>query len=121
MHPADRLDSSISASGSVAVVGLDPRPELIPSTVRARALEAAAGVEAVMEAFRAFNTGVIEAVQGSCAAVKLQAACYEAYGSPGWAVLEDTTRIAAEHELPVIIDAKRGDIGSTAEHYREAF
>lgn len=121
MHPADRLDTSISASGSVAVVGLDPRPELIPPPVRQRALEGAAGIDAVLEAFLAFNAGVIEAVQGLCAAVKVQAACYEAYGSSGWAVFERTAGIAAAHEIPVIVDAKRGDIGSTAEHYREAF
>ena len=121
MHPADRLDISIETSGSVAVVGLDPRPDLMPPAVRERALETRCGVEAVLEAFREFNSGVVEAVQGLCAAVKLQAACYEAYGSLGWAVLEHTARIAAEHGLPVIVDAKRGDIGSTAEHYREAF
>ena len=76
-----------------------------------------AGAEGVAEAFRIVNEAVIEAVAGRCAAVKPQTACYEAYGAAGWAALEATVACARDAAIPVILDAKRGDIGSTAAHY----
>ncbi len=68
-------------------------------------------------AFVEFNRAIIDAVAGQCAAVKPQAACYEAYGSAGFAALEATVAHAEAAGVPVILDAKRGDIGSTATHY----
>jgi orotidine-5'-phosphate decarboxylase len=122
VHVADRLQSVIDATHSVACVGLDPRPNLIPPALKDAALARHGDTcEAVAEAFLAFNCGVIDACAGHCAAVKPQAACYEAYGVAGWRCLAETVRYANEAGIPVIIDAKRGDIGSTAEHYRQAF
>jgi orotidine-5'-phosphate decarboxylase len=118
VHAADRLDQAIEATGSIACVGLDPRPSLLPPTLRdhhrGRHGPGAAGVAA---AFREFNEAIIDAVAGRCAAVKPQAACYEAYGSAGWAALEAAVAHAAAAGIPVILDAKRADIGSTTEHY----
>ena len=110
-------------TGSIACVGLDPRPDLVPLRLRRDAARAprqhqrggGGGVR------RALNRGIIEAVAGHCAAVKPQAACYEAYGAPGWAALVDTVRLAQDAGLTVIVDAKRGDIGSTSAQYRQAF
>jgi orotidine-5'-phosphate decarboxylase len=68
-----------------------------------------------------FNRGIIDAIAGRCPAVKPQAACYEAYGAAGWAALAETVSYARQAGLVVIADAKRGDIGSTAAHYRDAF
>lgn len=62
---------------------------------------------------------IVRAVAGHCAAVKPQAACYEAYGSVGWQVLERIVAEARGLGVPVILDAKRSDIGSTAVHYRQ--
>lgn len=121
MHAADRLDASSRASGSLACVGLDPRPDLIPPSVRQRALDRHGDTAAaVADAFRTFNLGVLDAVAGRCAAVKPQAACYEAYGAAGWRVLEATVAAARERNIPVVVDAKRNDIGSTATHYAQA-
>lgn len=118
MHAADRLDASIEATGSIACVGLDPRPELLPPGLKDRHLRASGGGAAsVAAAFREFNEAIIDAVAGRCAAVKPQAACYEAYGTAGWAALEATVAHAAAAGVPVILDAKRADIGSTATHY----
>jgi len=122
MHAADVLQSVIDRSGSVACVGLDPRPALLPPAVVDVALAAHGDTAAaVAAAFTAFNRGVIDAVAGRCAAVKPQTACYEAYGVAGWLALADTVAYARARGIPVIIDAKRGDIGSTAEHYQQAF
>lgn len=118
MHAADALDRSIGRTGSIACVGLDPRPALLPPSLRERVLAThGAGAAGVAEAFRIANEAVIDAVAGRCAAVKPQTACYEAYGSAGWAALEATVAHAAAAGIPVILDAKRGDIGSTATHY----
>jgi orotidine-5'-phosphate decarboxylase len=118
MHPADRLDATTEATGSIACVGLDPRPELLPPGLRDRHARASgSGAAGVAAAFREFNEAIIDAVAGRCAAVKPQAACYEAYGLAGWAALEATVTHAAAAGVPVILDAKRADIGSTATHY----
>ncbi|MBA3697593.1 MAG: orotidine-5'-phosphate decarboxylase [Planctomycetes bacterium] len=122
VHAADQLQSVIDRTGSIACVGLDPRPALLPSAVKEAALAKHGDTsEAVAAAFLAFNRGLLDAVAGSCAAVKPQSACYEAYGFAGVKALEETVRHAKALGIPVIMDAKRGDIGSTAEHYQQAF
>ncbi len=118
MHASDALDRSIERTGSIACVGLDPRPALLPESLR-RSVTAShgAGAAGVAEAFRISNEAIIDAVAGHCAAIKPQSACYEAYGVPGWRVLASTVAYAEAAGVPVILDAKRGDIGSTAAHY----
>jgi orotidine-5'-phosphate decarboxylase len=54
-------------------------------------------------------------------AVKLQVACFERLGPPGWAVLREVVESARAAGLLVIADAKRGDIGVTAAAYAQAF
>ncbi len=115
MHAADALDARIARTGSIACVGLDPRPDLLPPALVQR--HRGAGAAGVAAAFLDANRRVIDAVADHCAAVKPQAACYEAYGVAGWEALEATVRHAADAGVPVILDAKRGDIGSTAGHY----
>lgn len=117
MHAADALDARITSTGSIACVGLDPRPDLLPEALIARHRDAGGAMDGVAAAFIEANQRVIDAVADRCAAVKPQAACYEAYGLAGWAALEATVRHGAEAGVPVILDAKRGDIGSTAAHY----
>jgi orotidine-5'-phosphate decarboxylase len=122
MHPADALETAIRSHRSIACVGLDPRPELVPPALAAAALAAHGDTsEAVAAAFLAFNHGILAAVAGSCAAVKPQLACYEAYGSAGMRCLEATIRAARALGLPVIADGKRNDLGSTAVHYAQAW
>ncbi len=121
-HCADRLLAACERTQSLACVGLDPRVGLLPEAVRQQALAAAGGGrEGVCAAFQAFNRGIISAVAGRCPVIKPQVACYEAYGSAGMAVLEDTIATARAAGLEVIADGKRNDIGSTATHYREAW
>ncbi len=112
--------AAIESTGSVACVGLDPRPDLIPPTIVADARkEIHDRVSQVAYAFARFNHGLLDALVGVCPAVKPQVACYEAYGASGWRVLESTVRRAKELGFVVIIDGKRGDIGSTAVHYHQ--
>ncbi len=64
---------------------------------------------------------MIEATAEYCVAVKLQLACFERLGGPGWAALEATAAAARDHGLLVIADAKRGDIDISAAAYGQAF
>ena len=122
MHPADRLDAAIAATGSLACVGFDPRPALIPPAIAAEALRRHGDTRlAVAEAYGAWGEALLPAIAGACAAIKPQVACYEAYGAPGLAALERTIACARALGVSVIADAKRGDIGSTAEHYAQAW
>jgi orotidine-5'-phosphate decarboxylase len=118
VHVADALDARITATGSLACVGLDPRPDLLPPELVARHRDGpGTPEELVAAAFVEANQRIIDAIADRCAAVKPQAACYEAYGTAGWAALEATVRHACDAGIPVILDGKRGDIGSTAAHY----
>jgi orotidine-5'-phosphate decarboxylase len=95
------------------IVGLDPRVEYLPECVF--------GAETAAErAIYEFNKGIIDAVADMVAAVKLQIAMYELYGSRGIEAFERTVRYAKGKDLIVIGDIKRGDIASTAEAYAQA-
>ena len=62
----------------------------------------------------------IEAAGDACVAVKLQMACFERLGSPGWDALEDAVAAARDRGLLVIADGKRGDVPVTAAAYAQA-
>jgi orotidine-5'-phosphate decarboxylase len=64
---------------------------------------------------------VIEAAAEHCVAVKLQVACFERLGGPGWSALEQVATGARDQGLLVIADAKRGDIDVTAAAYAQAY
>lgn len=122
MQAIDRLQRAMDRTGSIACLGLDPRPALVPPPLVAAALAAHGDTQAgVAAAFLAFTTGLIDAAAGLIPAVKPQLACYEAYGVPGMACLEATIAHARARGLEVIADGKRNDIGSTAEHYAQAW
>lgn len=98
----DRLAAAMDASHSLICVGLDPQPQRTP-------------VDEILD----FNTRVIEATAGLACAYKPQSAFYEVAGNAGWQALRET--IAAVRQIApeavVILDAKRNDIGNTAEAY----
>lgn len=97
-------------------MGLDPVLERLPAALRPRRGGPAAGASAV----RSFCLGVLDAVAPHVPAVKLQSACFERFGHRGAKVAEEVLREASERDLQVILDAKRGDIAVTAEHYAES-
>jgi orotidine-5'-phosphate decarboxylase len=113
---AARLSSAQQASGSLVCVGLDPDPAKFPADLRAADAQGAAA------AMLAFNRRVVDATADVAAAYKPQIAFYSAVGAER--ELEATiayVRERAPHAL-VILDAKRNDIGNTADAYaREAF
>ncbi len=120
VHAADVLADRMRRLGTVACVGLDPRPSLVPPAIadRYRRIGRSAD-DAVAGAFLDVNRRILDAVADRCAAVKPQSACYEAYGAAGMQALAETIAHARAAGIPVILDAKRGDIGSTADHYAQ--
>jgi orotidine-5'-phosphate decarboxylase len=98
----DRLARRSAAVQTVLCLGLDPDPSGLP-----------AGFSADLAGVERFARLVLEAALPSVAAVKPNLAFYEAYGSAGIAALE-RLRAAIPVDVPVILDAKRADIGSTA-------
>jgi orotidine-5'-phosphate decarboxylase len=98
----DRLDARMRAVGSCLCLGLDPDPATVPPSL-------GTGLDGV-ERFAAL---LLEAALPYAAAVKPNLAFFEAFGSPGMAALE-RLRARIPADVPLIADAKRGDIGSTA-------
>lgn len=98
----ERLAARSAAVGSVLCLGLDPDPGSLPP----RFSPDIAGIER-------FARLLVEAAAPFAAAVKPNLAFFEAWGSPGLAALE-RIRAAIPSDIPVVADAKRGDIGTTA-------
>ena len=120
---ADRLHAAVRSKQTAALVGLDPRFERLPApVVRAAERRGAADENALKAAaFEEFCFRIIDVVAPLVPAVKPQAAFFEELGPAGMTVLQRVIRRAREASLIVICDAKRGDIGSTAEAYARAY
>lgn len=118
MHFADRLIEAVRERGNPVLVGIDPRPDALPSGFLDGFPSDRRGVA---EALAVFGREVIEVVSPRVPAVKFQAAFYEALGPEGMAALHATARHARQLGLIVLIDGKRNDIGSTAEAYGAAY
>ena len=103
-----RLAARRAAVGTRLCLGIDPHPDQLPAglTTDARGIEH-------------FARGLIEAAAPEACAVKINVAFFEAFGADGWAALERVRRDVPS-EIVCILDAKRGDIGSTAERYAES-
>jgi orotidine-5'-phosphate decarboxylase len=115
---ADRVADAVERKRSQLVVGLDPLLDLLPVELRG---EAVLGRAAAASAVARFCKGIIDAVGPHVVAVKPQSAFFEALGADGMHALEEVCDYARSTGLLVIVDAKRGDIGSTARAYAEAF
>jgi orotidine-5'-phosphate decarboxylase len=103
----DRLARRIDAADSVVSVGLDPDPDRLPDAV----------ADADLPRW-AFNRRIIDATHEHAACYKPNAAFYE--DSDGWRALRETIAYAHGKDVPVLLDAKRGDIGNTARQYARA-
>jgi orotidine-5'-phosphate decarboxylase len=103
------LSKQIKQKKSFLCVGLDTDINKLPSHFRK-----------TPENVRAFNRDIIMATFDTCVAYKINVAFYEAMGTAGWNCLKKTVELIPPH-LFIIADAKRGDIGNTANLYARAF
>ena len=120
----DRVASSVAARSSQLVLGLDPDPaRLWPRAVELadRAPGDRSTASRAARAVAAHCSLAIEATAAHCVAVKLQVACFERLGAPGWSALREVAQCARARRLLVIADAKRGDIDVSATAYAQAF
>ena len=101
----EQLDARANQSKSLLCIGLDPHTDLLP--------------ENTAEAARDLCFRVIDATADLACAFKPNSAFFEAFGAAGIAVLKEVIAHVPTN-IPVILDAKRGDIGSTAEAYAHA-
>jgi orotidine-5'-phosphate decarboxylase len=115
---ADRLAQAVERKRSQLVVGLDPRLDVLPMELRG---ESVLGRAAAASAVARFCKGIMDAVGPYIVAVKPQSAFFEALGSDGIRALEEVCEYARSAGLLILLDAKRGDIGSTSRAYSAAF
>ena len=105
---------------SQLVLGLDPDPRRLWPRANAPAGGNASPAERAAGAVVDHCMAVIESAGPACVAVKLQLACFERLGAPGWAALERAAQVAREAGLLVVADGKRGDVPVTAAAYAQA-
>jgi orotidine-5'-phosphate decarboxylase len=110
----------LAAKTAPCIVGIDPSVALMPEWFAER-LRGASSPEEKARGLEEYGLMVLEAVHDLVPVVKPQSAFYEMYGSHGIRALENTICRAKELGLFVLLDAKRGDIGSTAAAYAEAY
>ena len=114
----DKLINKIKETNNPTVIGLDPRYEMIPECIRSKYEET---LEGVAKAIVEFNKALIDEIYDVIPAIKPNVAFYEMYGLEGMKAFEETCKYAKEKGMLVIADIKRGDIGSTAKAYSNAF
>ena len=107
----ERIEEIVKGKGTNLCIGLDPYSSREERTKQ--------GDKACLAAALKANLRIIEATHPFAACYKPNIAFYEAFGGPGLAVLRQTLA-AIPREIPVILDAKRGDIDSTARAYADA-
>ena len=108
---ADRLVESVRAKNTPLCVGLDPFPERIPTLF---------GAENSLAALQAFSESIVAIAADHAGALKPQLGLFEPFGAEGVRIAQELTAQARAAGLVVILDAKRGDIGTTARGYARA-
>jgi orotidine-5'-phosphate decarboxylase len=130
---SDRLCEEVRSKKTVLVVGIDPRPDVLPASLIERYTKKAntetkqeenpAKVNAriIYYALRRFCFDIIDSTADLACAVKIQVAFFEQLGPAGWRHCADIIKYAHNKGLIVIADAKRGDIGTTSDAYAKAW
>lgn len=113
----DKLIEKIEQKQNPTVVGLDTSFDYLPDEMREGVNNFAGAADSIV----AFNKKLVDAVADIVPAVKVQVAYYEMYGVEGMRAFCDTCRYAESKGLIVMTDAKRNDIGATAECYAKAY
>jgi orotidine-5'-phosphate decarboxylase len=105
-----RIEQAFAKYGQLCV-GVDPHAQLLEEW----------GLPETVEGLKSFSLAVLEASIGRVGFIKPKVAFFEKFGAKGFAVLEQFAELAAAEDILVIMDAKRGDIGSTMTGYFDAW
>ena len=111
----DRLSIALEKNQTPLCVGIDPHISLMPELFKG------SSTKKQIEKLASFSLACIEAAQDRVPAIKPQVALFEKFGPEGMEVLQRIGRAAHDAGLLVIMDAKRGDIGSTSVAYADAW
>ena len=118
MNFADRLIEATRAKGTPLCAGVDPHLDMIPPLFRKGDMKATA--PATAEAIRDFSYELLARFRGKIPVIKPQSAMFERLGPQGMMIMADLCRDAIADDMLIILDAKRGDIGSTSTAYGHA-
>ncbi len=105
-----RLHAAVRERGRFCV-GIDPHPALLQQW----------GLNDDVAGLERFALSAVDALAPHCSLIKPQSAFYERFGSRGVAVLEKVVQRSREAGAQVLLDVKRGDIGSTSQAYADAY
>ena len=115
----DRLTEANRRTGSVLCMGIDPHCQMIPAIFGDATAEA--GSPQAISAVSNFITACLDSAIGKVTAIKPQVAFFEQQGPDGMRLLQTLGRAAIDAGMLVIMDGKRGDIGSTSTAYANAW
>ena len=115
MNFADKITLKTRKIGSPLCLGLDPHSNLIPKIFKKDSYELS------IKNIEDFLFEIIGIALNKIVALKPQVAFFEQWGPDGMSLLVKISKLARENNIPIIMDAKRGDIGSTSEAYAKAW
>ena len=115
MNFADKIILKTREIGSPLCLGLDPHPKLIPKLFKKNSQNLS------LKNIENFLFEIIDIAKNKVVAIKPQVAFFEQWGPDGMSLLVKVSKRARENNILVIMDAKRGDIGSTSDAYAKAW
>ena len=115
MNFADKITLKTREIGSPLCLGLDPHPNLIPKLFKKNSQNLS------LKNVENFLFEIIDIAKNKVVAIKPQVAFFEQWGPDGMSLLVKVSKLAQENDILVIMDAKRGDIGSTSDAYAKAW
>ena len=115
MNFADKITLKTREIGSPLCLGLDPHSNLIPKLFKNNLHKLS------IKNIEDFLFEIIDITKNKVVALKPQVAFFEEWGPDGMSLLVKISKLAKENNIPIIMDAKRGDIGSTSEAYAKAW
>lgn len=114
----DILIDKIKETNNPTVIGVDTRYDMVPNCVKNKY---GTDLKGMCEAMLEYSKALIDATYDIIPAVKLQSAYFESYGPKGMEILKTMIDYSRQKGMVVMVDAKRGDIGSTSSGYSRAF
>lgn len=119
---SEKLNKAIFFKKTPLCVGLDPRLEWLPNSIKTKAVaKYGKTFKAAAHAIFEFNRQIIDIISPHVSVVKLQSAFYEQYGHNGLQAFKESINYAKRQDLLVIADVKRSDIAVTAQAYADSF